>query len=1103
MANNQTWRFPEDPTGKASSNRVVDEIVSVPSLVSGDRIIVPSAGAFFVDETLVLKDYATNTELKHGTDYRVGGYVTRAQQKSGKDVALYIIVKTNKAQGVFNLAYQAFGGPDFVSVETIAQMIKDLMTDNRPIPYASITEKPEGFNPGAHIHDAGDMYGREYELDAINKLRQAFELQQASVYITSLNEYIDRFFKDHLQVTGDPHPQYMKRSEVILPAAVRKPIGLRPANNAVGVDPDLDMAASAYRSLYSLAQAGATWQVSTDRNFNTILASNDSQGPGTSYKLPARLNPQTNYFWRVRYKDSENAVSDWSDPISFTTSAVSITRPSVLQPAAGATGVTLMPTLVASNFGVVGTTDTYVSTDWEIYSDVGLTTRVWGTVGLTTITVPGNILTQNKTYYVRCRHKGSSIGDSSWSDTVSFATLVFPAQGTFIRNVCHGTTQWDVVADGNGGEMEQNAKPNSLACGWIPPEPKDKLLSQYCTANHDLFGRYADGNYGYYDKLIEPNSVQCGGVEQRVLKPTIGAGVTINKRPNSQVTDDAVFFYELKISPFAVNVLSDQMKAMQVEIYATADGINPANGVFNKTYDTASGQRYWFTDFGGNGRFLVRARYQGLFAGFSEYSDWTVVTVNAPEDIVYHPQFTKPGLSSADYGLVYSTASGFNFDYSVMVVDGVANQSTANMQHLYLNITSDNGGDTTYTRNPSDRFISKDYFGSGYGVYHIRVRVDGEMTDPKGNRSGATSEWSDFARVIYSPPPSIFNTPGVSRVLNFDPTISLLTYRTNPITENNDYGELRYKPRRSIVIDPTGNLYVSDLSNGNSIMVLDKFLLPGHDGNEIDIWVAKLDSSASSTWPSIVRGVWYDFMSFLRGQPGLSLYDGAQRLTIRAKNNPSDFINVDYNTSYEEISFTPKDDPNKPPPSFTCFPAGVLITMADGSHKDIKDIVVGDELMSNGGNSTKVEAIETPFLGNRMILEFEGTDSPLRWSEEHPIWAKSNGKQWWWSCAPDTWLAEVEAGATVGLKDNSTMMTGHEAEFAHIDGWKQHDIRVNHEYGPDTKLYLPKTNGAPIIANGYLVSGGTNENAFDYNTIDWNKDLKFWKMVKETAKKEG
>ena len=104
---------------------------------------------------------------------------------------------------------------------------------------------------------------------------------------------------------------------------VRQPINATPAASATGVVDGVTLSASPYYSLYSTPMAAAQWQVSTSSTFATTLVSTgDVAGTVVTYAIATGLmSVNTVYYWRVRYKDTAGAYSDWSVATSFTTAA--------------------------------------------------------------------------------------------------------------------------------------------------------------------------------------------------------------------------------------------------------------------------------------------------------------------------------------------------------------------------------------------------------------------------------------------------------------------------------------------------------------------------------------------------------------------------------------------------------------------------------------------------------------------------------------------------------------------------------------------------------------------------------------------------------------
>lgn len=167
----------------------------------------------------------------------------------------------------------------------------------------------------------------------------------------------------------------------------------------------------------------------------------------------------------------------------------------------------------------------------------------------------------------------------------------------------------------------------------------------------------------------------------------------------------------------------------------------------------------------------------------------------------------------------------------------------------------------------------------------------------------------------------------------------------------------------------------------------------------------------------------------------------------------------------------------------TCFPAGAMITMADNTTVPIETIKIGDLVMGPNG-ATSVLRLGKPLLGTRKLLGFSDGH---KWTEDHAHWTKAaDNSQWWWNYNPTLWLTKVTKGTFGGLTDNSTMRTGVGYQYAHISGWKTDDV-LEVASTPDMQMYLPLTDGTPIIVDGYVVGAGIDERGFDYSKLDWDK----------------
>jgi chitinase len=66
--------------------------------------------------------------------------------------------------------------------------------------------------------------------------------------------------------------------------------------------------------------AQSRWQISTESDFGTLVLDETTATQLTAYTVGEMvLDAETVYYWRVRFIDSRNGLSDWSDTSAFTT----------------------------------------------------------------------------------------------------------------------------------------------------------------------------------------------------------------------------------------------------------------------------------------------------------------------------------------------------------------------------------------------------------------------------------------------------------------------------------------------------------------------------------------------------------------------------------------------------------------------------------------------------------------------------------------------------------------------------------------------------------------------------------------------------------------
>jgi hypothetical protein len=101
------------------------------------------------------------------------------------------------------------------------------------------------------------------------------------------------------------------------------PTNVSPADLATDIGETPTLTGSTYYSLYGKTQKSSQWQVSTDNTFATTdYDSGEVLGVGVTHVVPAsNLSVSTTYYWRVRYRDSDDTYSEYSTPTEFETAA--------------------------------------------------------------------------------------------------------------------------------------------------------------------------------------------------------------------------------------------------------------------------------------------------------------------------------------------------------------------------------------------------------------------------------------------------------------------------------------------------------------------------------------------------------------------------------------------------------------------------------------------------------------------------------------------------------------------------------------------------------------------------------------------------------------
>lgn len=180
------YRYPLDGTGVSPDNLVVGEEHQLSTRPV--RCIAPTYGGFFA-ESMVVKDLATDLPLIYGTDYTFGELFEFPTGRYGF-VFFGLIAITKPNVTAVKINYQALGGDYAYSMDTVIAMIDSLNLGDRPVAWGEIIGHPLTFNPASHLHDIGDVYGFEYVVHSLERLRSAVLLGDVASH-DEIYRYID------------------------------------------------------------------------------------------------------------------------------------------------------------------------------------------------------------------------------------------------------------------------------------------------------------------------------------------------------------------------------------------------------------------------------------------------------------------------------------------------------------------------------------------------------------------------------------------------------------------------------------------------------------------------------------------------------------------------------------------------------------------------------------------------------------------------------------------------------------------------------------------------------------------------------------------------
>lgn len=163
-------RYPLDPTGLDPNNAVANEIKTLNSRPV--RATVPQYSPFFT-ESLVVYDNTNNRLLTRGVDYQCVELLQEATARYGKEIASVILIINTDVGSEIRFSYQVLGGLHQFDVSGLINLYETVMLDNRTVDWINVQQKPYEYPPTLHNHLVSDLYGFEFLVVALERIRNA------------------------------------------------------------------------------------------------------------------------------------------------------------------------------------------------------------------------------------------------------------------------------------------------------------------------------------------------------------------------------------------------------------------------------------------------------------------------------------------------------------------------------------------------------------------------------------------------------------------------------------------------------------------------------------------------------------------------------------------------------------------------------------------------------------------------------------------------------------------------------------------------------------------------------------------------------------------
>ena len=461
---------------------------------------------------------------------------------------------------------------------------------------------------------------------------------------------------------------------------LNKPVITSPLNGTIDYIGNITSTYSTSNS-YKGVQDWVRHEASLDINFTTLIDSYEGSNNLTSWVPNVGLALTTVYV-RTRH-GSDNHLSAWSDPVSFTTPDIYVVLPT-LDVAGAPSNVTLTPLLTGGAFNVYNGTDTHASTDWQVLN-ASDNSVVWESLNDTQnlLSITTGTLPIDTDLVFRVRYKGAVYGSSAWVG-VSAKTLnvyvenpTITVEGTIDKVPKNPTISGSTFSVMNGTDTHEatDYQVVRVSDGVVVWESLENTVNKTSIRTGDLVEstayifkmRYKGTTYGY------SQWVQVTGTTKAVF--SVAYGVEWNSATDTYLRTGAAS--GVANSTSYAGAIQTQMRRCVLNADGTVKYYLHPTDSTKKADGTAAIIN------GTDGNVMVEIpKFWYKYEHVSGVHKWSISDGNHGPDYEVHPAFIRGGVEK-DYRY-YPAYEGFNL--SGKLISGSGRTPTVNQTRAQFRI---------------------------------------------------------------------------------------------------------------------------------------------------------------------------------------------------------------------------------------------------------------------------------------------------------------------------------------------------------------------------------------------------------------------------------